>query len=806
MLPGDVEGDGPLQVFGQDRIREFGPEGILELEGGVMLGEPAHQAQGVHQAVVVFARKQHDLEALAALARIPAGGRGEGAGTEDGAFHDRQVHGKARPDEGRADVLIGTGRTDAGRHGRVVPQTAAAVQVGAEQARDVGSGRDRPRQQLPVGIRRPRRNDVDRESGADFRTVQVHEFPQGEAVPMRDLRDEHLPHDGRDRTLHHAAGGIDMVHDVQRRGVVSQELQHLHQPHHVLRIIEVTDTDVLDLHHDGVQALETFHVEVDMVRPRGQFGVAGREDGLQVAPEAEDVIHPAAPAGVPAVLRAETADPALLQGPVQLVLQGCRAEGEHGSLPDDLLGDGDHFVPERFRVLHGAGLGIDADDGLGVGLAEVHPLLLRLEDDLDAVDVVDILAGIDLLELAEDTVDEGRVAEQDLVLRDEILWIGLLQLADGHLLMGQVGQEQGHAHHGVATGVDGRIDDAAVAFAADEGSHLVHQGGHVHLTDCRSVVGAAMGLRHIAQRAGGRQVGHRGDRLPFLLGQAAEVVGDAHEGIFLHKGFPVLADQGEPVHIRVHAHAEVRLLADDGTAQVHEVHGKRLRVVGEIARRIAVEFDAFHAQALEQARHDDAAHGIDGVHHHGEMRVADGLHIHGRKGQDGVQVLVGEILFLDRAQVVDLREGELLGGGKVQDGLAFHRGEELALVVQELEGVPLARVVAGGQDDATVGLREEDGHLGGRRRGETAFDDIDAATHEGPDDELFHHVARQAGVLADDDLVAGTVRLRLALGQRRGIGCREFHDIDRSEGVARCATDGAADTGDGFNQGHKTFL
>ena len=167
---------------------------------------------------------------------------------------------------------------------------------------------------------------------------------------------------------------------------------------------------------------------------------------------------------------------------------------------------------------------------------------------------------------------------------------------------------------------------------------------------------------------------------------------------------------------------------------------------------------------------------------------------------------VGEILFLDRAQVVDLREGELLGGGEVQDGLAFHGGEELALVVQELEGVPLARVVAGGQDDAAVGLREEDGHFRGGRGGEAALDDIDTAAHEGSDDELLHHVARQTGVLADDDLVAGTVRLRLALRQRGGVSGREFDDVNGSERVARCATDGAADAGYGFNQSHKTFL
>ena len=228
--------------------------------------------------------------------------------------------------------------------------------------------------------------------------------------------------------------------------------------------------------------------------------------------------------------------------------------------------------------------------------------------------------------------------------------------------------------------------------------------------------------------------------------------------------------------------------------------------MGEFARGIAIEADALHAQPFQQARHDDAAHGIDRIHHHGEMSVPDGFRVHGRKCQDGVQVLVREILLFDGAEVIDLRETELLARGEVQHRLAFHRRKELTLVVEELEGVPLARVVAGGQDDAAVGLCEEDGHFGGRGGGETALHHVDAAAHEGPDDELFHHVAGQAGVLSDHNLVAGAVRMRFPLRKGGGVGGRELDDVDGSECVARCATDGAADAGYGFDQGHTMVL
>ena len=188
------------------------------------------------------------------------------------------------------------------------------------------------------------------------------------------------------------------------------------------------------------------------------------------------------------------------------------------------------------------------------------------------------------------------------------------------------------------------------------------------------------------------------------------------------------------------------------------------------------------------------------------MRGLHGLHVHGGQGQDCVQMLVGEVFLLHRAQRVDLREVEILALGEVQDGLALRGGEELSPVVQELEGVPLARIVAGGEDDAAVGMGEEDGHLGGRRRCEAALDDVDAAPHEGADDELLHHVARKAGVLAHDDLVAVAVRLGLPSRKRGGIGRGELDDVDGSEGVSGDAADGAADAGNGFDQGHMLFI
>ena len=161
---------------------------------------------------------------------------------------------------------------------------------------------------------------MDGEAGADFAGIQVHQLTQREAVPMRHLGDEHLPGDGGDGAFHHPPGGVDVVHDVQGRGFVTQQLEHFHELHHVLGVVEVAYAHVLDFHHHGVQLLQLVAFKDDVVGARRELRLARIEHRDQVAPFAEDVVHPSAFSRIPAVLGAETAHPAFPQGLVQLVL------------------------------------------------------------------------------------------------------------------------------------------------------------------------------------------------------------------------------------------------------------------------------------------------------------------------------------------------------------------------------------------------------------------------------------------------------------------------------------------------------
>ena len=78
-------------------------------------------------------------------------------------------------------------------------------------------------------------------------------------------------------------------------------------------------------------------------------------------------------------------------------------------------------------------------------------------------------------------------------------------------------------------------------------------------------------------------------------------------------------------------------------------------------------------------------------------------------------MLFGEVVFGDVAELIHGGEVELPALGAVKDGLPLGGVQELSLLVEELERVPLAGVVRRGEDDATVRVREDHGHFGGGR-------------------------------------------------------------------------------------------
>ena len=217
-----------------------------------------------------------------------------------------------------------------------------------------------------------------------------------------------------------------------------------------------------------------------------------------------------------------------------------------------------------------------------------------------------------------------------------------------------------------------------------------------------------------------------------------------------------------------------------------------------MARGLAVELHyILHAQRTQQSRNGDAARRVDSVDGNAETGLGNGLLVDQRQSQHALDVGIDGVEILsDGTQVVDLGETDLVALGQAQHLVALGGVDELALGVEQLQGVPMLRVVRGGDDNAAVGLLVDNGHLGGRRRGKAGLDDVDAHTDKGAYNQTVDHSARQTGIATDNEC---KTLARLPALQEGGKSRSEFNDIDRAQALACGTANGAANTRDGFN-------
>ena len=115
--------------------------------------------------------------------------------------------------------------------------------------------------------------------------------------------------------------------------------------------------------------------------------------------------------------------------------------------------------------------------------------------------------------------------------------------------------------------------------------------------------------------------------------------------------------------------------------------------MGEIAVRIAVHAYALDSHSLEKPRHYYSADGVDSIQNHLEAGGPDCLHIDVFQFQHLVQMPVGKVFLRDGSDGIDVCKLEVPGLGAVQNCLTLSGIEELSLLIEKLQGVPLPRVV-----------------------------------------------------------------------------------------------------------------
>ena len=132
---------------------------------------------------------------------------------------------------------------------------------------------------------------------------------------------------------------------------------------------------------------------------------------------------------------------------------------------------------------------------------------------------------------------------------------------------------------------------------------------------------------------------------------------------------------------------------------------------------LAVEFNyVVYAEFLQKLwQHDSAnrVHAVDNDLEIGSLYCIEIEDFHLQNHVDVAVFVVGNLGFL--AKVVDVVISKVFRFGNCKHVLAFLVGEEFAVAVEELQGVPLLGVVACRDDDSAGSLFQDNSHFSGRR-------------------------------------------------------------------------------------------
>ena len=139
--------------------------------------------------------------------------------------------------------------------------------------------------------------------------------------------------------------------------------------------------------------------------------------------------------------------------------------------------------------------------------------------------------------------------------------------------------------------------------------------------------------------------------------------------------------------------------------------------MGELSVGVAVEFgDVRHSQCPQQGGDGDSSRGIDRIDHDPEPSGGYSGFIYCRQSENhfymafdafAVRGYLPQVVHFGVCIVVRFGHPEHFG--------PLCGVEEFPGTVEEFQGIPLFRVVAGGKDDASVCLMENDHHF--HRRG-----------------------------------------------------------------------------------------
>jgi hypothetical protein len=136
------------------------------------------------------------------------------------------------------------------------------------------------------------------------------------------------------------------------------------------------------------------------------------------------------------------------------------------------------------------------------------------------------------------------------------------------------------------------------------------------------------------------------------------------------------------------------------------------RIVGKLPGHVTVHYNYLTTKGFQQGWHRDRASRIDGIHHNFVAFFRYRSHIHQGQGQYFVNMFLNiTVILAVRTQLIHSGILDVFFLHQRQNLCAVIGTDELAMAVQQFQGVPFSRVVAGRQDNSARSLLHHDSHF-----------------------------------------------------------------------------------------------
>ena len=255
------------------------------------------------------------------------------------------------------------------------------------------------------------------------------------------------------------------------------------------------------------------------------------------------------------------------------------------------------------------------------------------------------------------------------------------------------------------------------------------------------------------------------------------IVGYTHKSVFLTEHAAVLADKGKAIDIRVNNNSEII------STRLHLVHNtgeilfERFGIMRKIACRISIKELILHPKTVEEFGQNHSAYTVDTVNTHLESSLADCLGINKIEIKHRLDVTVIKRRIVNNlSEMVNLSIFKVLALSDVEHLITVVFGEKFTVGVEQLQGIPLTRIMACSDDDSTISSRHGDSKFGGRSCGKTDVEHIESHAHESSADDGVNHLTRHAGVSTYDNLSAAVGGVTT---NECGISRCKLNDVER---------------------------